>query len=142
MRSKFVLLGIGLCICVGLLWQSSTDLSAQSKTPRTTPTEQKVSELVQEYWKLSQNAKFKEADKLTTKSRKGFSYVDRSPTRTWSEIISSTQLKFLKIEQIRVVDETEIEVASKVRDHAGKEFHLFHTVVKNGKDWKIFATTY
>ena len=140
MRSKFVLFGIGLCICLALVSQTS---NAQNKAHRASLTEQKVSKLVQEYWKLSESTKFKEAEKLTTKSRKGFSYSVKTPTTSWSEIIHSTQLKFLKIEQVRVVDDTEMEVASKVRDHqTGREFFLFHTVVKNGSKWKIFATTY
>lgn len=142
MRSRVVLFSIatGFCLSVALFVSGKLIAQVSEKKVDTGP-KAEVSRLVRQYWDLSQKGKFAAAGKLTTKSRKGFSYVSKEPSPTWEQVIYSTGLKFVEIEQVREVDVTEMEVASKVLNGSGREVYMFHTVVKNGKDWKIFVTT-
>jgi len=143
MHSRIVLLGIAVGFSLSVALCVSLRLSAQvSDKKLLSESKTHVSRLVRAYWDFSQSAKLVDAANLTTKSRKGFTFSSEDPVPTWEEIIYSTKLKLVEIKQISKVDDSEMEVACKVRDPSGKEFYLFHTVVNNGKDWKIFATTY
>ena len=143
MRSRFVLLGVAAAFCLSVTLLISFRLTAQvSEKKVDTGPKADVSRLVRQYWDLAQKGKFAQAAKLRTDTRKGFSYGIKDPLSTWEELIYSTGLKFVEIEQVIEVDDTEMEVASKVIQRSGREIYMFHTVVKNGKDWRIFVTTY
>lgn len=138
---KIIMLGIGVIVFGILFLVVSANLIAQDDR-KTTSNESKASKTVRDYWALAEKGKFGSASKLTTTTRKGFTYTVHNSPGTIEEVIYNTKLKFVRIEQVKTVDQDEVEVAVRVKNRFGNEVFKFHTVVKDGKNWKIFSTSY
>lgn len=112
-------------------------LRIDDKTLNTEPVQ-----VVREYWRLAEAGDLKEAVKLTTNKYKDFGFEVKSDSRIKEreEIIYNSGDSLATVEQIKVVADDKWQIGVKVRRKIGKSYYLFHTLVKNGDKWKIFAT--
>lgn len=100
--------------------------------------------VVKNFWRLSQAGELDKAKELKTRTYKGLDFGINTEKyhKEREEIIYESGLSLASIEQVNIISEDECEIAVKVKRSNGSKYYLFHTLVKNNNEWKIFSTTY
>jgi len=140
-KPKIVVTVVGISTLLLLSIVSGNFLAQNHEALSKDPSRDEVTKVVNRYWKLAEGGDLSEAGDLTTDTRKGFTIVEDNSVGTYEKMIYSTNLKLIRVVEIRTVDESEKEVVVKVRNRFDREYSLFHKVVKGDSGWKIFSTT-
>lgn len=96
---------------------------------------------VKDYWNSIVSGDVKKASNLRTNKYKNFVFE----TKNVEDSLNRERLFFeggwsyIGIEQIKIISNSEWEVVAKIQNKRGEKNYVFHSVVKNKDDWKIFA---
>lgn len=100
-------------------------------------------QVVREYWRLAEAGDLKEAAKLKTNQHRdyGLELKGDPKIKEWEERIYNAGDSLKAVEDIEVIDYDEWEITVRVKRKTGKDYYLFHTLIKNGDEWGIFLTS-
>jgi len=101
-------------------------------------------ETVTNFWRYSQEGNLDSATSLRTREYKGITIGIKKDRfyREWEELIYESEMSLVSVEQVEIIADDKWEVAIKVKKKEGKQFYLFHTVVRKNNEWKILRITY